>query len=110
MKNSLPKLSFKKHPKNTGLYAVGNPESNVDIKVDGIECGSIMAPSWQTKDNKWEIRLMVMKENFMPSPEEPSNWKNIFFKTKFDSEKDAREWLKQNWEIIINKYTIRKAD
>ena len=47
MVTKVNKLSFKKHPAETGLVSIGNPLQSVDIKCDKIIVGLIQAPSWQ---------------------------------------------------------------
>lgn len=92
------KLRFKKHPRETGLAGVGYPYRPVDIKGDGKVVGTISAPSWQTDDN-WRIRFMINNED---------NWEWIQFKKVFESEAEAREFIKGNWQAIQDKYDLRQ--
>lgn len=91
MKN---KFTFKKHPKETGLSAVGNPYPDVDIKHKKKIVGMIASPNWRTKDNKWAIRLMLKdKENFQ--------W--VTLKARFDNEAEARQFLNERVDQILDK-------
>mgnify|MGYP001571938629 CR=1 FL=1 len=94
----MSKFTFKKEPKNTGLYAVGHPHPDTDIKHDKKSIGTIVAPSWQSKDSKWTIRLMV-KNNL----NERSNckWKWIQLKARFDEEPEARKYVQENSEALL---------
>jgi len=88
MKN---KFTFKKEPKPTGLFAVGNPNSDTIIKLQKRQVGYIAGPNWHTEDRKWQIRLMIaVEDNF--------KWMNV--KTRFDTEPEAREWIKINSDKI----------
>lgn len=102
------KVTFKKHPKETGLASVGNPYQSVDCKINKKTFGLICAPTWQTKGNKWSIQIMVIKTE--PDNNPNCNWKWINFKATFDSPELAREWLQSNIENILNKYTLRFSE
>lgn len=79
------KITFKKHPKETGLSAVGNPFQGSDIKVDGKVVGCICAPTWQSKDNLWSIMLHVAKDN---------SFVNKTIKQRFEDDSTARIFAK----------------
>lgn len=95
------KFTFKKEPQTTGLAGVGNPYPNTAIKHKKKEVGVIYAPTWQTKDDKWSISLMVLKKE----DEEQGNceWNWISLKARFDSEPEAREFLKEHVEGVLAK-------
>ena len=96
------KVTFKKWDKLTGLESVGYPHRSVDIKVNKKKIGIIYAPNWQTKDGKWSIAFMVMKE---PEDSNPNNnWKWIFMKARFDDEETAREFVIKIVDKIAEKY------
>jgi hypothetical protein len=86
------KFTFKKQPKTTGLASVGYPHPSTDIKLDKKRVGIISAPNWSTKGGKWEIQLMR---------ETNDDWNWAYVKQKFDSEPEAREWIKQNSEKLL---------
>lgn len=85
------KLSFKKQAKETGLSGVGNPYPATDIKVNKRICGYISPPNWTTKDNLWCIKFAVNTE---------SSWGWRVSKRRFESEPEAREYLKNNLQIL----------
>jgi len=103
-------FTFKKQPKETGLCAVGYYSQSVDIKLGGKICGIISAPNWQTKDNCYEIRLMVYKTETETDSNPNCNWKWITFKFKSESEQECRNFLKENYKVIVEKYTLRFMD
>jgi hypothetical protein len=98
------KLSFKKQPKETGLSAVGNPYQSVDIKGDKKLVGTIYAPNWRTKTNEWSIGLMVIDKT------QHCGWKWITLKFRGTSDQECRDWLKENWEAIQAKYSLRQSE
>lgn len=97
------RFTFEKEPRETGLSGVGNPHPSTKIKLDGCECGRIAAPNWQTHDGKWSVGLMVASTS-----EENCSFRWAFFKPRFDTEPDAREWLKAMSPVISEKYEIHK--
>lgn len=97
------KLTFKKHPKETGLRAVGNPYPSVDIKLAGKRVGMIDAPNWQSKDRKWVIRLAIKQT---PEPGYPAPFGWVTLKAKFDDEKAARAFVTTNSEDIQAKFEL----
>ena len=92
----LPKLSFKKEPRQTGLAGVGYPYRNVTVKMDGKEVGTLHAPNWQTKGDVWECWFMVYGDTGNPN----CNWQNRRLKTLL-SEAAARQWVKDYWPRIV---------
>jgi len=98
------RIRFKKHPKETGLYAVGHPFSAVDIKVNGESMGIIYPPSWQTEDNRWSIGFTVLKKEL--DDDLNCKWKWIHIKKRFDTENEAREFVKDNIETINKNYVL----
>lgn len=99
-------LTFKKHPRATGRAAVGYPHQDVDIKWNKKVIGYIHAPTWQDKDNKWAIRLSTKKQDILEDGNANCTWKWVFLKTEFNSEEDARDYLKRNIGEIMKKYNM----
>ena len=91
-KPSALKISFKKGEKQTGLSSVGNPYPDTDIKLDGLKVGYIDAPTWQTKDGLWCVRVMRVKERTEAEPA-PFIW--VTFKRRFEFEPEARTFIKE---------------
>ena len=101
------KFTFKKQPRETGLAAVGNPHPDTDIKHNKMLVGTISAPHWQSPDNLWRIRFMVAEEG----GDNPNcDWKWIQLKKKFDSEPEAREFLKERAEQILEHYDLHHQE
>ena len=91
-------ISFKKHPRETGLAAIGHPYQSVDIKLNKQCIGMIDAPNWQKA--QWRIRITIKDS------EQFCGWRWIQFKTKFDTEEEAREWVKTNLKAISEEYEL----
>jgi hypothetical protein len=98
------KFTFKKQRKETGLASVGSPDPDTTIKHNKQGVGYISAPAWNTKDNKWRIRLMVEQTN------DPCNWRWVTLKAMFDSEPEARVFLQEYAEAILEKGLYHNAD
>lgn len=99
------KLSFKKDARETGLAGVGRPNPDTFIKADKKRIGTIVAPTFITKDNLWSVSLMVKRE---PTPRDPCDFQWISFKARFAEEADAREWIKKYWDALCAKYDFRQ--
>lgn len=99
------RITFKRHPRETGLRAVADPHRDVDIKVDKKVCGVIGAPSWQ--NNTWRVRIMVVKKDIMEDGNENCDWRWISCGS-FVTETAAREAVPRAIEAIVgNGYKIR---
>lgn len=92
------KFSFRKGKKPTGLNAIGSPNPDTAILLKKKEVGLIVGPSWQTKDSLWQIRIMLVKE---PSKEDPAPFQWATFKSKFETEPEAREFIRGNLEQFL---------
>jgi len=97
------KLSFKKEPKETGLYSVAHPYQNVKIKIDKKYVGLIIAPDWQIRD-VWIAGFAIKKEK--PDDNPNCDWKWYYFSKKFTSEEDAREFVKEIIDDFVTKHTL----
>ena len=86
------KLSFKKDKKPTGLYSVGHPYPETYIKIGGKEVGYISPPSWETDSHIWKVRIAVKKDK--PDNNPNCDWRWAIMGKKFDTESDARIWIK----------------
>lgn len=103
------KLSFRRGPRPTGLSAVGNPYPDTDIKCGGQKVGYISGPTWQSKDHKWVVRFMVFKADIMEDNNPNCSWKWVTLKQKFDSEREARDYVAMRWPAIL-KLNLRKEN
>ena len=91
------KFTFKKQKEETGLAAVGYPYPDVDIKANKKVVGYISAPNRQTKGHKWKVRFAMKKESTTASP---ADFKWVSALESFESEDDARQWIKENAEEL----------
>ncbi len=96
------KLTFKKHPRETGLRGVGYSHSSVDIKLNKKKIGLIQAPNWQAPDRKWGLAFTI--ENDRPEENPNCKWRWAFLKQRFDTEEAAREYLNANIEMLANRF------
>lgn len=97
------KLSFKNGARPTGLSSVGNPYRSITIKGDGKDVGSIRMNNSNAAnpkgDNKYHIWLHVKTED---------SFKNITLKAKFDTENDAKNFITEHWQSLIERYPIHQ--
>ena len=95
-------FTFRKEPRETGLSSIANPNPSTKVKLNGKVVGMIAAPS-RFGESKWAPRITIKKEITTDSP---CPWKWIFFKAKFDTEPEAREWFKKNEAVLLERYEI----
>lgn len=69
------------------------------IKFNGKKVGRII-------DRTWEIRLMIVKTDYNDDKTLNCPWRWIVFKYKPTSLEDAKEWLNNNIQSIMLKYTL----
>ncbi len=98
------KFTFKKEPRVSGLAAIGNPNPDTQIKLNKKECGRIVGPVWSSTDKMWTIRFTVKKT--VPDDNPNCDWKWVQFKKKFETEPEAREYITQNAEKILNESSL----
>lgn len=106
----MSKLSFKKQAPMTGRAAVGHPYPDTDIKSDGKVVGHIAAPNWQTKGNEWSVWFQILKDERNDDGNDNCPWMNVRMKLRHDSEQDAREWIKNRWVQINERYTLYSTE
>jgi len=93
------KFTFKKHPKHTGLYAVGHPYSSVDIKLNKKKVGQINAPNGY--DKRWQVGFTVVKKDIMEDGNPNCSWKWVFVESCLATEEAARQYIKDNTEELL---------
>lgn len=103
MKN---KIRFKKEPNETGLASVCAGDPDIKIKINGKVCGYISHPSWRSQDGSVRIRLSIIKENIMEDGNANCIWKWITLKYIPESDEQAKQFLKENVDNIVNKYNL----
>jgi hypothetical protein len=94
-------FTFKKEPKETGLAAVGNPNSNTQIKLNKKQVGYIAGPSWLSKDNLWHVKFAVS---------EGKSFKWVTLKASFETEPEARVYLTTNFERITKTFSLHSFE
>jgi len=100
------RLSFKKMPRATGLAGVAEPNPPTEIKGDGKTIGQIIPPHYSDKDYVWRVYLYIKRE---PTPQDPCEWRSACLKKTFQTEPEARQFLKDNW-AELSKKDIHKFD
>jgi hypothetical protein len=91
-------FTFKKEPAETGLRAVGYPNPNTVIKFEKLPVGLIVSPCWSSKDYRWRIQLRVSRQ---PTTDDPCEFRNVYLKTRFETEPEARVFLQKNFDAIV---------
>ena len=97
------KFTFKKHPRATGLAAVGYGRQSVDIRLAGKNIGLIRGPDWTTPDHCYSIGVQV-KGN--PDNNPNCSWHWVYFKVRFATEDVAREWVTTRLEAALLKNNL----
>lgn len=88
------RFTFKKGERETGLAAMVYRPST-DIKYKKKKVGSIRPPSCMDKEHVHRVMLMVN------SNEDNGGWHWVTLKKRFESEQDARDYLRQ--EDVVNR-------
>lgn len=100
------KLSFKKHPAQTGLVSVGSSLQSVDIKSDKITVGLIQAPNWSSKDSVYTVCFQVTVLGTTAARVCPWRWTTL--KATFSTEQEARDFVKEKWVQIHTHFNLFK--
>jgi hypothetical protein len=95
------KFTFKKEPIETGLAAVVSSGRITNIKYANIEVGWIQPPlvSGFVHRPDWCIWLSVVDET-------NGGLCNKRLKARFETEPDARRWLQEKRERLIERYAL----
>ena len=96
------KFTFKLHPRQTGLAAIGNSLQDCDVKLSGKVVGIIYAPTWQSKANEYLVRFTVKGG----AEGSKIDWKWITLSKRTGSMLEMKEWLNTMFEQIIEKYEL----
>jgi hypothetical protein len=102
----ITKLTFKKSPKPTGLGSIGNPHSDTYIKIGKEMIGYIRGPNWMDHrhgNSQWKISIMVNDET------SSCGWKCLTFNKGFDTELEAREWVRKV-DATIQSYDLHRSE
>ena len=93
------KLTFKKEKKETGLGSFGTQPSTC-VKHNKKHIGNIFYSRWKSI---WEIQIAVKQ---IPTKEDPCKFRWVFPKQKFSTEPEARKYIKEHLESILNKHNF----
>jgi len=88
------KFTFKKQHRNTGLFAIGHPHQDVDVKFNKKKFGYIHAANWSRKH--WTVQYAVKDGESNPN----CDWNWVMVREKFNDEQAARDWFQANAEKI----------
>lgn len=103
----MPKFTFKKEARVTGLAGIASDGPSTIIKLGGREVGLIKSPCRGTLGRQmtdvWTIRLRVVRK---PTVEHPCPWRWAVLRQTHASEPEARAWLIANAERILASLTI----
>lgn len=91
------KFTFKTD-KATGPFWSFSPDYHY-IKLKKKQCGSI-------NDKTWEIRLQVIKDDINEDGNPNCEWKWIQLKKKSDSLQEAKDFVNNHIEAILDKYNL----
>jgi len=97
------KLSFKKGERATGLTRIAYPNPITAILGDGRQVGSIHPPHFRDSNRTWAVTFYVKKE---PSIAEPASFQNTQMKKRFETEPEARIWIRTNWNLIQQRFDL----
>lgn len=91
--------TFKNDTPPTGLLSVGW-KMGADIKYEKKICGHIYPPQHWSKEDCYRVQLRVKVQ------EDTIGWKNITLKVKLNSLEEAKQWCKDHWQNILQKYEL----
>lgn len=100
------RLSFRRGRRPTGLGAIGRPFPDTSIKLDKLQVGYIGAPTWQSLGMQWSVHFAVEKSDINEDGNPNCTWKWVHMKTKFHSEEDARIFVVENFDALLERYTF----
>ena len=97
---TMPKFTFKKDAP-TGQYS-WLYKASYDIKYKKVVVGSIN----ETDDHKFICRFMIMKDDILEDGNNNCPWKWIQLKKQSDSVNEAIDFLQDNIDPLLLKYTF----
>jgi hypothetical protein len=101
-------MRFKKDKRETGLRGIGQ-RLGYDVSISGKKFARIFQPQSFDKEisNAWKVMISI---NCPADEANPAGWKNVVLKAKFESDKQAMEWLETKYPEIAAKYSIHFID
>ena len=95
----ITKLKFKVGDKFTGKFA-WTSKPDLHILYNGIEIGFVTS---STNKNPFKIWFKLHSDDLK---ENPGGWGNKSLTVKVNSFDEAKEWIKRNFQTIVNKFDI----
>lgn len=90
----MPKFTFRRQARTTGLASVANPVPSVNIKLNGKTVGHINPPNLRSPQTLWSVSFMI------ESDDQPGGWCWRRLVQKFENEEAARQWLNDNATML----------
>lgn len=103
-------FTFKKGKRTTGMRGIGESTPSTIIKISKKEVGYIYTDdSWHgSNDGKWKIKFKIpaSEQAKRRNPNKFWTWGGV--KVEFDSEQEARDWLKQHFNKLVKQLYIEE--
>jgi hypothetical protein len=93
------KFTFKTE-KSTGHYRSFYPDNHY-IKIKNVRVGAISDTA------PYKIRLQVIKSDILEDGNPNCDWKWIQLRKESTTLQEAKDWLNDNFEILMKKYKIK---
>lgn len=94
------KLTFKRHPRETGLASIANQHPWVDIKLNKKVIGQIKPPSAFSAHKGFKVMLKII------DPKSNCGWNWVTLKHEGESEAATRSFLQERAESLLSRYAI----
>lgn len=99
-----PTLSFKRHPREKGLAAIGNQHPWVDIKLNKKVIGLIKPPTAFSQHKGFKVMLRVTESA------NACGWKWVTLKYEGENEAATRSFLQQETEALLSKFDLSPVE
>lgn len=96
-------LTFRRHPKATGVARVVEPWPCTEIKMGRKVVGILRPPNWHGPPDQWTANFMIRRQPTKEDPR-PFTWRRM--KHRWDTENQARAWLEQNFTSIRSTHDL----
>ena len=92
------KVKFKLYEKAKGLMRIAYYKEGCYIIFGKNKIGEIT--NNRVYDGAFNIKFMIVKTDIMEDGNENCKWKWVTLKKKFSNLDDAKDFVRENWEII----------
>jgi len=100
------KLTYKKHPAQTGLAGIGHPYQSSDIKISKKKMGLIIAPNWNKTG--WQLGFAIKKER--PDDNPNCDWRWFYFSNRFETEIEAKQCAEKSINRFMEIHNLHYFD